>query len=63
MKICIHLPKAWYYGCSSHFAQKILGGMSIPPKLVRRMSKEAGAALMDQRRQDDARYGSGEGDE
>jgi hypothetical protein len=44
-------------------SRKIPGGMSIPPKLVRRMSKEAGAALMDQRRQDDARYGSGEGDE
>jgi hypothetical protein len=27
------------------FRAKILGGMSIPPKLVRRMSEEAGAAL------------------
>jgi hypothetical protein len=39
------------------------GGMSIRPALVRREDKEAAAASTDQRRQDDARDGDGEGDE
>jgi hypothetical protein len=40
-------------------AQKVFAGMSIPPPLVRRISRETGAASADQRRQDDARHGSG----